>query len=546
MTRPLILSLLVASLLAVGARAAETDADERTLREAGIATDGRGLLQFFRARTVGEADRAKVEKLITQLGAEEFTTREQATRDIVTLGPVAEPLLRQAAARAADPEVKQRAELCLRQIAAGSRSALLGAAARLLAVRKPDGAADVLLAYVPFAADESVADEVRLALAAVAAPGGKPLPAVVAALADKQAARRTAAGVALAPVAAVRADVRKLLHDGDVSVRLRVAQALARTGDREAVPVLIAGLAEAPVALAVSAEEMLLALAGDKAPQGSVERDRAKYRDAWAAWWQAHAATVDMARLDGRPTELGYTLIVERTTNLSKGRVAELDREGKLRWEITGLAGPVDAQVLPGGRVLVAEYASTVVTERNLRGDILWQYNLGDMPVAVQRLPNGHTFIVGRTSGVVEVDRDGKELSRRRLPVPLIYAARRLRTGEVVVLTSTGQCVRLDATGKQVSSFMAGRMALHGGFDVLADGSVLLPIYTENRVVLYDAQGKPTWEAKTNRPASAVRLPNGNTLVASSLGRSVVEIDRDGKEVRRFSLTDRPFKAYRR
>ena len=51
----------------------------------------------------------------------------------------------------------------------------------------------------------------------------------------------------------------------------------------------------------------------------------------------------------------------------------EARAEGKTRWEITGVMNPMDAQVLPGNRVLIAEFGANRVTERNLKGEILWE-----------------------------------------------------------------------------------------------------------------------------------------------------------------------------
>src|SRR5947209_4641300 len=82
--------------------------------------------------------------------------------------------------------------------------ALLAAAARTLGARKPAGAAEVLLDYLPNAPGEGVVDEVCGALAAVALSGGKPDPALLKALDDKLPARRAAAAVAL-----VRAGARE-------------------------------------------------------------------------------------------------------------------------------------------------------------------------------------------------------------------------------------------------------------------------------------------------------------------------------------------------
>jgi hypothetical protein len=47
-------------------------------------------------------------------------------------------------------------------------------------------------------------------------------------------------------------------------------------------------------------------------------------------------------------------------------------------------------------------------------------------------------------------------------------------------------------------------------------------------------------------PTSATRLPNGNTLVASTMGQQVLELDRTGKTVWEYKNPQRPWKVRRR
>src|SRR5262249_18421405 len=163
----------------------------------------------FRKNTTSDADMASLEGLIKDLGADRFRVREKATARLIAIGERAVPLLRDAE-KSRDPEVAYRARRCLEQINTGAAEGLLATAAR-----KPDGAAKVLLDYAPFAEQESLAEEVRTALSAVAVRDGKPDPVVVAALADRHPARRAAAGVALARAGAIRKvpALLKLLQD---------------------------------------------------------------------------------------------------------------------------------------------------------------------------------------------------------------------------------------------------------------------------------------------------------------------------------------------
>jgi hypothetical protein len=546
--RPMVgaFGLLTCAVLA----AAGDDADERALRAANVGTDGPALLRFFQDRTAGDADRDRIAALIADLGNDSYDRRERASADLVAVGARAEPLLRDAAKNHRDAEIKRRAGECLRRLARESDPAVLAAAARVLAARRPDGAAEALLAFLPGADDETVADEVRAALAAVAVKDGKAAPALVKALGDKLPVKRAAAAAALCRAGARDhfPEVRKLLKDAEPAVRLSAALALAEACDRQAVPVLIELLADLPPKLGVDAEESLFYLAGQespRAPLGESGESRRAARDAWAAWWKKSGDKADLARLAEARRGLGYTLIVHRDT--ANGWVTEYDRDGKVRWEITGLDSPRDAQVLPNGNVLVCENGEGRLTERTTRGEVVWEKTLpgpGRL-MAAQRLPNGNTFIVTHT-GLTEIDRDGKEVFSRAIR-GCVYSARKLRTGEVAYVTVAGGCTLLDRGGQEVATFDLGYNGVSGAIDLLPNGNVVVtPLHGQNKVGELDASGKEVWSAAVDRPSSATRLANGNVLVCRSTARQVVELDRDGKEVWKMTLKGRPVRASRR
>jgi hypothetical protein len=410
----------------------------------------------------------------------------------------------------------------------------------------------VLLAYLPAAEDEIVVDEVRTALAAVALRDSKAEPVLVAALTDKNSAQRAEAAAALCQAGAEdqRPAIRKLLGDPEPAVRLRVALALATVKEKEAIPVLINLLTEAPLEKARRVEDYLFRVAGDEAPKVSLGRDdaaRKKCREAWAAWWKDHGAKIDVARLTNAVSRLGYTLVVHREKTGTAGRVVELDANGKVRWEIAGLQSPIDAQLLPGDRVLICEYTPKRITERNLKGEVLWEKKLATTQylVTAQRLPNGNTFIACRNQ-IMELDEKGKEIISIKRAASDVYAAQKLRNGQIALITLQGVYTRLDATGKELQSFQVGRIAIYSGIDVLPSGGVIVPLTAENKVAEYDADGKRVWEVAVQSPMSAVRLPNGNILIASAVGQRIVEVDRTGKEVWEHRLDGRPYRAQRR
>jgi hypothetical protein len=325
-------------------------------------------------------------------------------------------------------------------------------------------------------------------------------------------------------------------------VRLRVALALAFVRDRSAIPVLIDLLAELPRDQNWPVEEVLQRLAEDRAPAwigGTDEAARRQWRDAWAAWWQKQGAQVDLAKLQRSPPLLGYTVVVL----LDAGQVMELGTDRRPRWQIGGLQSPLDAQVLPGDRVVIAEYNSGRVTERNRKGDILWEKRVTN-PTAAQRLANGHTFIVTQAQLLV-VDPTGKEVFTFGPPGISFTTARKFPDGRIGYVAGN-RYVELDARGKERKSFAVGNVQTTSSLDVLSNGHIVVGHYGDGKVSEFDGDGKTVWQASVPSPISVVRLPNGNTLVTSQHPQQVVELDRGGKVVWQYQATGHPTRARRR
>jgi HEAT repeat protein len=545
--------LAVACLVLIGRSAFAADepdgvaADEQLLKAAKVATDGPGLLDFFRERTLTGANRARVVALVQKLGNPNYRTREQASTDLVSLGSIAVPLLKEAA-KDPDLEVSRRAERCLDQIDTGPGAQLAAAAARVVTRRKPAGAAEVLLNYLPDAPDETVADEVRTTLAAVAVTGGKPDAALVQALDDRLAVKRAAAAEALcrAGAAGQQTALQRLLKDPDRAVRLRVALALGLARDKTAIPVLIALLGELPREQGWQAEDFLLRVAGDHPPEVAAAGadDRVQRREAWEGWWRQHGEKVNLATLDATPQLLGLTMIAQWDEG-QVGRVVELGPDGKLRREVTNIPWPIDFHLLPGNKLLLSEYYINKVTERNFKGEQLWEKTVSQNPLAAQRLPNGNTFIVMRGQ-LLEVDRQGKDVVTLNQAAQDVVSAIKVRSGQIYLVTMGGQFKRLDAAGKELKSFPVGPVHSYAAIDVLPSGRVLVPQYNNNKVVEYDTEGKAVWEGTVQQPTAPVRLPNGHTLVACRDAQRVVELDRSGKQIWEYKATTYPWRVRRR
>jgi cyclophilin family peptidyl-prolyl cis-trans isomerase len=227
--------------------------------------------------------------------------REKASSELLKIGGKAASLLHQAKG-SRDVEVARRAKACLEKIEQKQEPALMFAAARLMAARRPAAAAQTLLKFAPFAEDRDALESVRDALAVLAVRDGKPEPVLTDALVSKQPLWRGLAGEAL--VRAGQADavpaVRELLHDADCLVRFRVCLAFVDKNDKSVIPRLIELLADLPRDHSQEIEDVLGRIALEKSPSippGDDQATRKKCRDAWSEWWTKHGEGVDLAKI---------------------------------------------------------------------------------------------------------------------------------------------------------------------------------------------------------------------------------------------------------
>ncbi len=515
-------------------------------------TAGTASLEAFTKRTLTEADREKVKSLIHRLGDASFDVRQQAETDLRNMGELAAPMLKNVA-NDPDPEISQNARYVLQEIEKDAPAPLSPAAARVVALRKPPGAAEALLAYLPFCDDEGLLGEVQSALDATAFSDGKPAPVLVRALADKAEIRRGAAAEALClgPLGDNLPAVKNLLTDPSPAVQLQTALALAGgPHDRDAVPVLIGLIGERRLNSdqAASAEEYLSRLAANhgpaKLPPG--EGAREKRRDLWADWWKTNSnrvALVDRYPPASASRYFGYTLLIQPNNN----QIAELGPDGKERMQMTGLTNPQDAVALPDDHYLVAEFNLSRVTERNAKGEVLWTKSLPPaangqnlFPQSAQRLPNGDTFIVCRNQ-LSECSRDGKDVFVIPRPNNDILTAAKLRNNEIVVISSI-MVQRLDTSGKELKSFRfpVNQQTWTLGNDILPNGNVLVAFQNPpNLVVEFNPDGKEIWSSTAvQNPLAVARSPNGATLIIGQTfpNQQMIELDKNNKQVHTWNL----------
>lgn len=518
-------------------------ADETLLKNQGLKTDEPGLLDILRKRTLGEDDQKRLRQLIVDMGSEVFSVRSKASRLLVKEGTPALAFLKPALDDA-DQEIRLRAHKCIEEIRRGPGPALPTAAVRLLARpqgkdHSPAAAIRVLLSYAPFADDDSVEEEIFNALTVLSAREAKIDPLLPEALKDGHASRRAAAAYVLGRVGTRDhlPGMRKLLEDPIPTVRLRSVQGLLAAKDKTAVPKLIALLNDAPTQALWQVEEMLHRLAGDKGPPESVAEGTPEKRQiaakAWDKWWAANGSAMDLSKLAEGEAHLGLITVCEYDSAVGQpgGQVWEAGRDAKPRWNIRGVLGAMDAQVLPNGRVLVAENSANRITERDLQGNIKWEYKTPGNPITAQRLPNGNTFIATYNQ-VMEITPNQQQVYlQQRGPQFYIFSARKLRNGNVVAMTAQGVVMEFDPiANKDIRTINTGQNGGWCSVEALPNGRYLVSTMNNGQVREIDAAGNTHWTVTLQGAFRATRLPNGNTLVASMTTKQVAEFDRAGNK----------------
>ncbi len=253
-----------------------------------------------------------------------------------------------------------------------------------------------------------------------------------------------------------------------------------------------------------------------------------------------------------------------------KGKVAILGPAGKVEWEVPLRHTAHDIQLLPNGNILMPTDDVTLV-EMTPDKKVVWKHvsqpagdYQGKIEIhAFQRLPDGLTMIAETGNRrIIEVDAEDKVVKS----IPLVVEhpdthrdtrrARKLANGHYLVCHERDGTVReYDDAGKVVWSYKLGlgdRPATpgHGGHgtDVfnairLPDGNTLIAGGNNNRVLEVSPGGEIVWKIdhdelpgiKLAWVTSLQRRPNGNVIVgnthAGPENPQLFEVTRDKKVV---------------
>src|SRR5262249_57646164 len=120
------------------------------LQATGLGTDGAALVEFFKNRTLSSVSAEKLNGLIEKLGDKETAERAKAFRELLGLGPLAVPALRQAISDPDSTTSSEQARRCLKLLIGEDAAELPILAARVLSKQQAHPPTTPLPPYPPF------------------------------------------------------------------------------------------------------------------------------------------------------------------------------------------------------------------------------------------------------------------------------------------------------------------------------------------------------------------------------------------------------------
>ena len=199
----------------------------------------------------------------------------------------------------------------------------------------------------------------------------------------------------------------------------------------------------------------------------------------------------------------------------STKRIALTAADGAVEWQ-HAVKDIHDLHRLPNGNILFQTTFQRIVEVNPRTEQVVWEYDAAVMNGnegrrvevhAFQRLPDGTTMIAeSGPARIIEVDRDGKLVRQVKLKVdqPSTHSdtrlARKLPNGHYLVAHERDGAVReYDGNGTVVWEYA-------------------VPLFGKER------RGGHGPEGFGNQVFQALRLPNGNTLIATGNGHSILEV----------------------
>jgi len=225
-----------------------------------------------------------------------------------------------------------------------------------------------------------------------------------------------------------------------------------------------------------------------------------------------------VARAD-KPVAPRETAVSHRVIVQDKGRTLILGKDGKIEWEMPCNYTSHDISVLPNGNMLLNTGPRTVV-EVTPSKEVVWKWEAkpkapysGDVEIhGFQRLPNGNT-IIGETGNLRIIEVDKKNEIVNSVPLTVDHESPHRDTRLVRKLDNGHYLVAHEGDGKVREYDGKGQVIWTYALDLVG----------QPETGGHDGHGINVF--------GAVRLKNGNTLIAGGNNNRVFEVNPGGKTV---------------
>ena len=206
----------------------------------------------------------------------------------------------------------------------------------------------------------------------------------------------------------------------------------------------------------------------------------------------------EVGRVAGRVKAGGQVWGIERLASGNylvaevNGKVREIPPKGDTVWQFTDVKSPYDAERLPNGNTLIADFRRKRVIEVTPDKEIVWEVK-DIAALEADRLANGHTLITDYTGKrILEVDSSG-EIVWKLEKIKHAYEADRLLDGTTLVAFSSDNVARIyDRDGEVVREI--GDLPNVSDVDMLASG--LMVVAGKDSVRLIGVDGKDLWRTR--------------------------------------------------
>lgn len=235
------------------------------------------------------------------------------------------------------------------------------------------------------------------------------------------------------------------------------------------------------------------------------------------------------------------------------------------------LTTSLPAASAPGRTVVAADYSTRRIAELGADGSIQWEHAVKDIH-DLHRLPNGNYLFQTSFQRVVEVnprtdqvvwEYDAALMNGNKGKRVEVHAFQRLRDGSTMIVESgPARIIEVDPEGKLLKEVKLKVNHPNAHSDTrlarkLDNGHYLVAHEADGMIREYDASGVVVWEyavplfgkspkgghgpeAFGNQAFAALRLKNGNTLIATGNGHSVLEVTPEKKIVWELHQNDLP------